>query len=98
MWEQVHGVYSIIKPTLDSSPEGAILIGHSQGSFCLAVDSHYLQVFVFQACTLSITSQALPVDPLTLSTMTTVEPPNKGHFGANSFVLCIDVVPISEVK
>ena len=28
----------------------------------------------------------------------TVEPPNKGHFGANSFVLCREVVPISEVK
>ena len=26
----------------------------------------------------------------------TVEPPNKGHFGANSFVLCREVVPISE--
>ena len=29
---------------------------------------------------------------------TTVEPPNKGHFGANSFVPCREVVPISEVK
>ena len=28
----------------------------------------------------------------------TVEPPNKGHFGANSFVPCGEVVPISEVK
>ena len=28
----------------------------------------------------------------------TVEPPNKGHFGANSFVPCREVVPISEVK
>ena len=27
----------------------------------------------------------------------TVEPPNKGHFGANSFVPCREVVPISEV-
>ena len=26
----------------------------------------------------------------------TVEPPNKGHFGANSFVPCREVVPISE--
>ena len=25
-----------------------------------------------------------------------VEPPNKGHFGANSFVPCREVVPISE--
>lgn len=32
MWEQVHGVYSIIAPILNSSPEGAILIGHSQGA------------------------------------------------------------------
>ena len=31
-------------------------------------------------------------------TSTTVEPPNKGHFGANSFVPCREVVPISEVK
>jgi palmitoyl-protein thioesterase len=31
MWEQVHGVYSTIAPILDSSPQGAILIGHSQG-------------------------------------------------------------------
>ena len=30
--------------------------------------------------------------------MLTVEPPNKGHFGANSFVPCREVVPISEVK
>ena len=30
--------------------------------------------------------------------MCTVEPPNKGHFGANSFVPCREVVPISEVK
>ena len=28
----------------------------------------------------------------------TVEPPNKGHFGANSVVPCRKVVPISEVK
>ena len=28
----------------------------------------------------------------------TVEPPNKGHFGANNFVPCREVVPISEVK
>ena len=25
-----------------------------------------------------------------------VEPPNKGHFGNGSFVLCSEVVPISE--
>lgn len=31
MWEQVEGVYRIIEPILKSSPEGAILIGHSQG-------------------------------------------------------------------
>ena len=28
----------------------------------------------------------------------TVGPPNKGHFGANRFVPCREVVPISEVK
>ena len=28
----------------------------------------------------------------------TVEHPNKEHFGANSFVPCREVVPISEVK
>ena len=28
----------------------------------------------------------------------TVEPPNKGHFGNGSFVLCSEVVPISEVQ
>jgi len=28
---------------------------------------------------------------------TTVEPPNKGHFGNGSFVLSSEVVPISEV-
>ena len=28
----------------------------------------------------------------------TVEPPNKGHFGNGSFVLCLEVVPISEVQ
>ena len=28
----------------------------------------------------------------------TVEPPNKGHFGANSLVPCREVVPILEVK
>ena len=28
----------------------------------------------------------------------TVEPPNKGHFGANSSVPCREVVPISEVN
>ena len=28
----------------------------------------------------------------------TVGPPNNGHFGANSFVPCREVVPISEVK
>ena len=27
-----------------------------------------------------------------------VKPPNKGHFGANSFVPCGENVPISEVK
>ena len=30
--------------------------------------------------------------------LTTVEPPKKGHFEANSFVPCREVVPISEVK
>ena len=29
--------------------------------------------------------------------MTTVEPPNKGHFGNGPLVLCSEVVPISEV-
>ena len=28
----------------------------------------------------------------------TVEPPNKGHFGNGSLVLCSEVVPISEVQ
>ena len=28
----------------------------------------------------------------------TVELPNKGHFGNESFVLCSEVVPISEVQ
>ena len=28
----------------------------------------------------------------------TVEPPNKGHYGANNLVPCREVVPISEVK
>ena len=28
----------------------------------------------------------------------TVEPPNKGHYGANGFVPCREIVPISEVK
>ena len=28
----------------------------------------------------------------------TVEPPNKGHFGAKSLVPCREVVPISEVE
>ena len=30
-------------------------------------------------------------------TVNTVEPLNKGHFGANNFVPCREVVPISEV-
>ena len=33
-----------------------------------------------------------------LHTIYTVEPPNRGHFGANSFVPCREVVLISEVK
>lgn len=33
MWEQVDGVYRIIAPILKSSPEGVILIGHSQGTY-----------------------------------------------------------------
>ncbi len=28
----------------------------------------------------------------------TVEPPNKGHLGISHFVLCWEVVPLSEVK
>ena len=36
--------------------------------------------------------------PTICSQANTVEPPNKGHFGANSFVPCREVVPISEVK
>ena len=31
-----------------------------------------------------------------LSPYNIVEPPNKGHFGANSFVPCREVIPISE--
>ena len=30
-------------------------------------------------------------------TKSTVEPPNKGHFGNGPLVLCSEVVPISEV-
>ena len=30
--------------------------------------------------------------------MYTVEPLNKGHFGANSFIPCREVVPISDIK
>lgn len=37
MWEQVEGVYKIIAPILNSSPEGAILIGHSQGIYVYIV-------------------------------------------------------------
>ena len=33
-----------------------------------------------------------------LAYTTAVEPSNKGHFGANSFVPCREVVPISDVK
>ena len=35
---------------------------------------------------------------LQYNTTRTVEPPNKGHFGNGSFVLCSEVVPISEVQ
>ena len=28
----------------------------------------------------------------------TVQPPNKGHYGANDFVPCREVIPMSEVK
>ena len=39
-----------------------------------------------------------PVDlPCVYLVTITVEPPNKGHFEANSFVPCREVVPISEV-
>ena len=34
---------------------------------------------------------------MTIGTLYTVEPPNKGHFGSRGFVLCSEVVPISEV-
>ena len=50
-------------------------------------------------------TQDLPSDPQAsserrgcrlISIVYTVEPQNKGHFGANSFVPCREVVPISE--
>ena len=44
---------------------------------------------IFQFCYLALLYYQIPC---------TVEPPNKGHFGANSFVPCREVVPISEVK
>ena len=46
-------------------------------------------------CTYSV-SQKYTSSVLTESIVNTVEPPSKGHFGANSFVPCIGVVPISE--
>ena len=36
--------------------------------------------------------------PVCLDHHNTVEPPNKGHFGANGFVHYSEVVPISGVK
>ena len=45
-----------------------------------------------------ITQLLLGEDCLVDRYSSTVEPPNKGHFGANSFVPCREVVPISEVK
>ena len=38
------------------------------------------------------------IDRATESISITVEPPNKGHYGANDYVPCREVVPISEVK
>ena len=35
---------------------------------------------------------------ITAGTDTTVEPPKKGHNGANDFVPCREVIPIPEVK
>ena len=36
-------------------------------------------------------------DTQSLELLSTVEPPNKGHFGNGPFVLCSEVVLISEV-
>ena len=42
--------------------------------------------------------KALVLCELSIIALYTVEPPNKGHFGANSFVPCREVFPISEVN
>ena len=42
--------------------------------------------------------EAIVPSSVLYNTIATVEPPNKGHFEANRFIPCREVVPISEVK
>ena len=58
----------------------------------MQVSLKHLCVYVY---TYSV-SQKYTSSVLTESIVNTVEPPSKGHFGANSFVPCREVVPISE--
>ena len=46
---------------------------------------------------LGISTDSIQSESMTYIIRYTVEPLNKGHFGANSFVPCREVVPISEV-
>ena len=48
--------------------------------------------------TFKLVNCACANEPCKLEDGSTVEPLNKGHFGNGSFVLCSEVVPISEVQ
>ena len=53
----------------------------------------------FGGCTVTLLrSHALASIKQRIEVPTGVEPPNKGHYGANDFVPCRDTVSVSEVK
>ena len=61
----------------------------------------YVYILLYDGSFKDILSIYQPLQPTSKSPnphTTTVEPLNKGHYGANDFVPCREVIPFSEVK
>ena len=61
-----------------------------------SVSPQHLQTLLCLSLSIQLLQTWLLLMMVSRHVLGTVEPPNKGHFGANSFVPCREVVSISE--
>ena len=84
------GKYACMTSTVHADIK-IIIVEHTMVGLSLAI---YSSFFSESMGTLKISGQK---NVFSTAIAITVEPPNKGHFGNGPLVLCLEVVPISEV-